>query len=105
MNAEKVFMLFVTAINGHDVEALAALMAADHIFIDSLGHRVVGAESMKVGWGGYFAMCPDYWIRIDTILAEDSTVLAVGEAGGSIQRRDMADSRSMEGLDSKRKAG
>jgi ketosteroid isomerase-like protein len=84
MNAEKVFMLFVTAVNGHNVEALATLMAADHVFIDSLGNRVVGAQSMKVGWGRYFAMCPDYWIRFDTIMVEGSMVLAAGEAGGSI---------------------
>jgi ketosteroid isomerase-like protein len=41
MNPEEVFMLFVTAINRHDVQALTALMAPDYIFIDSVGaHRV-----------------------------------------------------------------
>ena len=84
MNTEKVFMQFVTAVNSHDPQALRALMAPDHIFVDSLGHRVVGAEPMEAGWGGYFAMCPDYWIRTDSVLAEDGVVLAVGEAGGSI---------------------
>jgi hypothetical protein len=32
MNPEEVFMLFVTAINRHDKQALTALMASDHIF-------------------------------------------------------------------------
>jgi hypothetical protein len=41
---------------------------------------------MEAGWRGYFAMCPDYWIRTDNRLAEDTVVLAVGEAGGSIDR-------------------
>ena len=84
MNPEEVFMLFVTAINRHDMQALTALMAADHIFIDSVGRRVEGAVSMEAGWRGYFAMCPDYWIRTNNVMAEDSTVLAVGDAGGSI---------------------
>jgi ketosteroid isomerase-like protein len=33
---------------------------------------------------GYFAMCPDYWIRIGRVAAEDGVVLAAGEAGGTI---------------------
>jgi ketosteroid isomerase-like protein len=84
MNPEEVFMLFVMAVNRHDTEALTSLMAADHIFIDSLGRRAEGAVSMQAGWRRYFAMCRDYWIRTDTVMAEESTVLAVGEAGGSI---------------------
>jgi hypothetical protein len=84
MNPQEVFLLFVSAINRHEVQGLIDLMAPDHIFIDSLGNRVAGAASMEMGWRGYFAMCPDYWIRTDSVLAEDGTVLAVGEAGGSI---------------------
>ncbi len=85
MKAEEVFSLFVAAINRHDVPGLASLMAADHTFIDSLGNRVVGAAPMEAGWRGYFSMCPDYWIRIDQLMAHGGTVLAAGEAGGSIQ--------------------
>src|ERR1035437_3687278 len=84
MNTEKVFMQFVTAVNRHDPQALRALMAPDHIFVDSLGHRVVGTEPMEAGRGGDVAMCPDYSVRTDSVLAEDGVVLAVGEAGGSI---------------------
>jgi hypothetical protein len=39
---------------------------------------------MRAAWGGYFAMCADYWIRIDHAMAKGDTVLAVGEAGGTI---------------------
>lgn len=39
---------------------------------------------MEAGWRGYFAMCPDYWIRTDRVMAEGDTALAVGEAGGTI---------------------
>jgi ketosteroid isomerase-like protein len=84
MHTEEVFMLFVTAINRHDLQALTALMAPDHIFIDSLGRRVEGAQSMEAGWRGYFAMCPDYCIRTDKVMTKDDVVLAVGEAAGSI---------------------
>ena len=84
MQPEEVFALFVTAINRHDVQGLTALMAPGHIFIDSLGRKVEGAISMEAGWRGYFALCPDYWIRADKVMAEDGVVLAVGQAGGSI---------------------
>jgi len=39
---------------------------------------------METGWMGYFSMCPDYWIRIDTVMDKAGGVLAVGEAGGTI---------------------
>ena len=39
---------------------------------------------MQSGWSGYFAMCPDYSIQVDTVLAENEIVLAVGSAGGTI---------------------
>jgi ketosteroid isomerase-like protein len=78
------FRQFVSAINRHDVGALAALMTPDHVFVDSVGNRAQGAASMEVGWRGYFSMCPDYWIRVDDAMAEGGTVLAVGEVGGTI---------------------
>ena len=80
----KVFDQWVAAINGHDVAALTALMAANFVFVDALGNRVEGARSMEAGWRGYFAMCPDYWIHPDHVLAEGDTILGAGEAGGTI---------------------
>jgi ketosteroid isomerase-like protein len=84
MNSHEVFKQWIAAINGHNVAALTALMPADHVFVDSLGNRVEGARSMEAGWRGYFAMCPDYWIRLDHVMAEGGTLLAAGEAGGTI---------------------
>src|SRR5271154_256065 len=75
---------FTTAINGHDVDALTALMTADHLFVDSLGNRGHGVKSMQVGWRAYFTMCRVYWVRIDKSISERATVLAAGEAGGTI---------------------
>ena len=69
------FIEFVSAINGHDVEALAALMSLGHLFIDSLGNRVQGAARMEIGWRSYFTMCPDYWIQTDSVISELGTVL------------------------------
>jgi len=83
-NPAETFKNFVNAINGHDIEALTALMSPDHLFVDSLGNRVRGAARMQVGWRSYFSLCPDYWIQIDSAISEPGTVLAVGEAGGSI---------------------
>jgi ketosteroid isomerase-like protein len=84
MNPNEIFAQWVAAINGHDVAAMTALLAANHVFVDSLGNRVEGAKSMAAGWRGYFAMCPDYWIRVDRVMAEGDTLLSAGEAGGTI---------------------
>ena len=79
-----IFRQFVTAINSHNVKALTVLMTTDHVFVDSAGNSTRNATSMEVGWRGYFAMCPDYWIQADHVLAEGDEVLAAGEAGGTI---------------------
>ena len=84
INSFEILKQWMAAINGHDVRALKALMSPDHVFVDSLGNRADGAESMEAGWRGYFAMCPDYWIRRDQAMAEGEAMLAVGEAGGTI---------------------
>jgi uncharacterized protein (TIGR02246 family) len=78
------FKRWIDAINCHDVSALASLMSPDHVFVDSLGNRLQGATSMEAGWRGYFATCPDYWIRAEHIMKVDDIVLAAGEAGGTI---------------------
>src|SRR4029077_9424662 len=84
MDSAEILKQWLAAINGHDLSTLNALMAADHVFVDSLGNRVEGARSMEAGWRGYFAMCPDYWIRGDHAMAEGETMLVAGEAGGTI---------------------
>jgi ketosteroid isomerase-like protein len=78
------FEKFVMAINRHDIEALTSLMTADHLFVDSLGNQVSGAKSMRVGWQGYLALCPNYVITIRKALSDAHTVMATGEAGGTI---------------------
>jgi len=84
IHSAETFQQFVSAINSHDVKAITVLMATDHLFVDSAGNRVHSASSMEVGWRRYFAMCPDYWIQTDHVMAEGGVVLAVGEAGGTI---------------------
>jgi ketosteroid isomerase-like protein len=84
IHSTEIFRQFVTAINRHDANAIAMQITAGHLFVDSLGNRVTGAASIEAGWRGYFAMCPDYWIRADHVMAEGVTLLAAGEAGGTI---------------------
>ena len=84
MNPAEVFKQFVAAINSQDMTALKVLLPADHLFIDSLGNRMHGAEFMEAGWRSYFALCPDYWIHVEHLIDEGETVLAAGEAGGTI---------------------
>ena len=80
----RTFEGFVEAINRHDVPALVVLMTTGFVFVDGLGNRVQSAKAMEAGWRGYFAMCPDYWIRIERVMVQEDVVLAAGEAGGTI---------------------
>jgi ketosteroid isomerase-like protein len=80
---ERVAHAFVDAISRQSVEALAKLMAEDHIFIDSLGARVVGRDKMTAGWTGYFGMVPDYTITIEETYSNGDVVVMVGTAQGT----------------------
>lgn len=78
-----VVKLFAERICAQDPDGLADLMTDDHRFTDGMGTIDQGRERMREGWKGYFAMVPDYWIRIDRIMNEGEIVLAVGLAGGT----------------------
>jgi uncharacterized protein (TIGR02246 family) len=75
---------FLDGINQHDADKLAELMAEDCLFVDSLGHEVRGCETMRGGWRGYFAFCPDYSVSYQEVLANGNKVAAFGTAGGTI---------------------
>jgi len=57
-------------------------MSDDHLLIDSLGNRF-GRPAIESGWAAYFAMVPDYWIKIDRAMAEGAVVAFFGSAGGT----------------------
>ena len=80
--ATEIAQEFVKAINAHDADGLTKLMSSDHVFVDSLGSRFP-ASAMRSGWQEYFAMVPDYWIKVDQIVSEGNAVILFGSAGGT----------------------
>jgi ketosteroid isomerase-like protein len=75
---------FLERINQRDADALAEMMTEDHVFIDSLGQALTGRENMRLGWRGYYAFCPDYWVAHEEILSNGGLVAVFGAAGGTI---------------------
>jgi ketosteroid isomerase-like protein len=73
---------FADKINAHDVKGLIALMTDDHVFVDSLGNKST-RPAIEAGWESYFAMVPDYWIRVDREIINRDTVVLIGAAGGT----------------------
>jgi ketosteroid isomerase-like protein len=82
MKSSEVAQRFVERINAHDVGGLIALMTSRHTFIDSLGNKFARPE-IESGWRDYFAMVPDYWIRIDRAFSQGETAILIGAAGGT----------------------
>jgi uncharacterized protein (TIGR02246 family) len=80
---ESVAQAFVRAINRQDVNSLAALMAPDFRFVDSLGNAVEGREKMRAGWAAYFRMVPDYSIAVDERFCDGPVALMLGMAQGT----------------------
>ena len=74
---------FIDRINARDVDGMLALMTSDHRMLDSLGNLMVGRDTMRAAWQGYFAMVPDYKISIDMAFAEGDDVILCGVAGGT----------------------
>jgi len=79
----QVVLAFLEAINTADVEKLCALMTDDHVFVDGLGNRVQGKESMRKAWTGYFQWFPDYRVCHDEIFSHGEVVAAFGSAEGT----------------------
>jgi ketosteroid isomerase-like protein len=71
---------FVARINAHDPTGIIALCTVDHVFIDSLGSRLLGRERVEQAWTGYFALFPDYRIEVESAASQDRLALACGFA-------------------------
>jgi len=74
---------FVDRINSRDVGGLVALMTDDHRFVDSLGRKMIGRDTMRAGWAAYFGMVPDYTLDPAEWFTEGEVVVTVGTAGGT----------------------
>ena len=76
-------LLFVSAINDHDVDKLASLMTADHVLADGGGGSVRGREKMREAWQEYFALFPDYEIQVRRVIEGGEAVALFGSARGT----------------------
>jgi uncharacterized protein (TIGR02246 family) len=83
VSPESIAQSFIRAINRQDVEGLAALMAPEHRFVDSLSSVVEGREKMRAAWAAYFRMVPDYSIAIDETFSDGPVVLMLGVVEGT----------------------
>jgi len=78
-----VVLKFEKAINSRDSAAIVALLAADSVFVDSMGARVQGLEKLRAAWEGYFKMVPDYTVSHEEIFNHGDTVAVFGSARGT----------------------
>jgi ketosteroid isomerase-like protein len=82
-NPIEVVLQFEQFINSRSPDAICALLTEDSAFIDSLGNRIAGKETLRKGWTGYFKMVPDYAISHTEIFANGETVAMFGSAWGT----------------------
>ncbi len=83
MSALQVVKSFMSKISAQDINGLADLMTENHTFKDGMGTTVSGREIMRDGWGGYFAMVPDYWVKAERYFVDGNAVGIFGTAGGT----------------------
>jgi ketosteroid isomerase-like protein len=75
-----VVIRFVKAINDHDTNGIAKLMAEDHVFVDGMDQKFVGKETMRSGWESYFELFPDYKIEVLDVTENGSLIGLFGYA-------------------------
>ncbi|HEY6308729.1 MAG TPA: nuclear transport factor 2 family protein [Candidatus Angelobacter sp.] len=85
-NPIEVVLKFEQLINSHNPDAICGLLTEDSAFIDSLGNRVAGLESLRKAWAGYFKMVPDYSVSHAEIFLNGETVAMFGSAQGTFSR-------------------
>jgi ketosteroid isomerase-like protein len=76
----KLAVAFNAAITAADPDALAALMADDHVFVDSEGNQVTGRQACVAAWEGFFAAFPGYRNTFDEIRAHEATAVMRGRS-------------------------
>jgi len=76
-------LAFLEAINSADAEKLCALMTEDHVFVDGLGNRIEGKDSLRKGWAGYFRWFPNYHVSHEEVFSHGQIVAAFGTAEGT----------------------
>lgn len=74
---------FIDAINRTDLDALAALMHAEHHLEIPGEEPVTGREANLAAWRGYFETFPDYVIRPRYLTSDDERVAVLGTTTGS----------------------
>lgn len=80
-DAAAVVLAFNEAINGRNLDALAAMMTESHRFIDSAGATVDGRNACVEAWRGFFDSFPDYRNIFDEVAdLGDGIVLVRGRS-------------------------
>jgi ketosteroid isomerase-like protein len=74
-------LAFLEQINARNMGGLCALMTDDHVFLDGLGNRMQGRESMRKG---YLRMFPDYRVSHTDVFSQGDVVAAFGCAEGTL---------------------
>jgi ketosteroid isomerase-like protein len=83
-----IVLQFNGCINSRDLEGVAALMTADHTFIDSANAEVHGKERVVEAWKGFFAHFPDYRNIFERVESRDHLVAIRGRSTCSEQLLD-----------------
>lgn len=78
-----IVLRFIERVNAADVDGLCSLLTEDHVFIDGLGNRFTGRETLRAGWQSYFAWFPDYRISHEEIFQNQDVVAVFGAASGT----------------------
>jgi ketosteroid isomerase-like protein len=86
MSAVEVVQRFIAHINAHDVAGIGEDLALDHVFVDSLGTRVSGRDTLREAWRAYLAMVPDYQLVVEKYFEDGAEVIVLGIAQGTFSR-------------------
>lgn len=71
---------FNDCVNRRDLAGLAALMPADHSFVDAASDTVSGRQACVEAWRGFFALFPDYRNVFESFSVTANVVVIAGRS-------------------------
>jgi ketosteroid isomerase-like protein len=77
---------FEQLINSRNPDAVCGLVTDDSVFVDSLGNRSAGIDTLRKAWAGYFKLVPDYTVSHTEVFSDGDTVAMFGNAQGTFSK-------------------
>jgi len=81
--AQEVIKNFIQAINEQNISQLVSYLSEDHVFTNSSDKKIMGKELVIRAWMKYFELFPNYNIKVEHIMINETDLGVFGNSSGT----------------------